>query len=82
MQDACFVQNLCMEWNVPCVMFSEDCPARAKREKVSLETAARNFRLETFSKILQEQNADFIATAHHKNDEAETVLYRLARGTS
>ena len=80
--DAVFVQALCKKWNVPLFAFSEDCPKRAKRERISLETAARDFRLESFSSLVKENKVDFIATAHHLSDEAETVLFRLARGTS
>lgn len=80
--DMQFVKTLCEQWNVPLYVFQEDCPARAKREKVSLETAAREFRRECFAKLINEGKADRIATAHHLQDEAETVLFRLARGTS
>ncbi len=80
--DMRFVEALCKEWGVELYLFQEDCPARAKRDKESLETAARNFRYESFQKLIEEGKADFIATAHHQNDEAETVLFRLARGTS
>ncbi|MBE7077871.1 MAG: tRNA lysidine(34) synthetase TilS [Clostridiales bacterium] len=80
--DARFVEELCKEWDIPLYTFSADCPTRAEREKVSLETAARNFRKEIFKGLIEEKTADYIATAHHKNDEAETVLFRLARGTS
>ena len=55
---------------------------RAKRDKESLETAARNFRYESFRQLIEQGKADYIATAHHQNDEAETALFRLARGTS
>ena len=80
--DMQFVKSLCEEWGVELYVFQEDCPARAKKEKESLETAARNFRYQSFRALIREGKADFIATAHHKNDEAETVLFRLARGTS
>ncbi|MBO5240382.1 MAG: tRNA lysidine(34) synthetase TilS [Clostridia bacterium] len=80
--DQAFVCALCKKWNVPLLLFSEDCPKKAKREKTSLETAARNFRLESFSSLVKENKVDFIATAHHVSDEAETVLFRLARGTA
>lgn len=80
--DKAFVRELCEKWGVPLFVFSEDCPKRAKREKTSLETAARNFRLESFASLIQANKIDFIATAHHALDEAETVLFRLARGTS
>ncbi len=79
--DMRFVEELCKEWEIPLVIEREDCPARAKREKVSLETAARNFRYEKFAALLAAGQADYIATAHHKGDMAETVLFRLARGS-
>ena len=82
LSDQAFVQALCKKWDVPLFVFFEDCPKRAKREKMSLETAAREFRLESFSSLVKENKVDFIATAHHALDEAETVLFRLARGTS
>lgn len=82
LSDARFVEELCCKWQIPLYTFSEDCPMRAEREKVSLETAARNFRREVFTRLIEEKKADYIATAHHKNDLAETVLFRLARGTS
>ena len=82
LRDARFVKELCERWGVPLFAFSENCPLRAERDKQSLETAAREFRKECFQRLLTEEKADFIATAHHKNDEAETVLFRLLRGTS
>lgn len=79
--DAEFVKKLCDEWNIPLYTFAEDCPARAKREKESLETSARNFRYESFALLVTNGKVDYVATAHHLNDEAETTLFRLARGT-
>lgn len=80
--DMRFVESLCLAWEIPLYIFKEDCPARAIEEKCSLETAARHFRYESFAKLIEEDKVDYIATAHHKNDDAETVLFRLARGTS
>ncbi len=82
LEDMRFVQDLCNRYGVPLTIFEEDCIARAKQEKCSLETSARHFRYECFTKLIDGDKADYIATAHHKNDEAETVLFRLARGTS
>ncbi len=81
-EDMRFTQSLCREWGIPLRTFEGDCPARAKAEKVSLETAARNFRYECFSSLLKEGSADYIALAHHRDDEAETALFRIARGAS
>ncbi len=80
--DMRFVEALCKEWNIPLTVFSEDCPARAKKERISLETAARRFRYERFASLVEGDEADLIALAHHFNDEAETVLFRLLRGSS
>ena len=79
--DARFVADFCQSLGVELYSFSEDCPTKAKKEKVSLETAARDFRRGVFQRLIDENKADYIATAHHLGDEAETVLFRLARGT-
>ncbi len=80
--DMQFVQALCKEWGISLKVVREDCPARARMEKTSLETAARNFRYEQFDSLLRSGEADYIATAHHRGDLAETVLFRLCRGSA
>lgn len=80
--DARFVAETCEKWGIPLFSFAEDCPRKAEREKKSLETAAREFRYASFRYLLDRKQADLIALAHHLDDEAETVLFRLARGTS
>ena len=80
--DMRFVQDLCKTWGVPLTVFQADCPALSVAKKCSLETAAREFRKECFALMIKDGKADFIATAHHLLDEAETVLFRLARGSS
>jgi tRNA(Ile)-lysidine synthase len=53
----------------------------AHKNKLSVETAARQLRIQTLMDIAKENNCAWITTAHHKNDNAETVLQRLVRGT-
>jgi len=53
----------------------------ACRNRLSIETAARNLRIESLLDIARTNNCSRIATGHQKNDNAETVLQRLARGT-
>ena len=55
-----------------------------KAEKGSLnnENTARIWRWSCYNSVLEEGKADLIATAHHLNDNAETVLFNLARGTA
>ena len=79
--DMHFVQALCEKWKVKLFIFRADCRALATAEKCSEETAARTFRMQSFAKLIAQNEADYIATAHHEKDEAETVLFRLARGS-
>ena len=53
----------------------------AGRNKLSIETAARKLRIKNLIEIARANNCDFVATAHQKNDNAETILQRLTRGT-
>jgi len=50
-------------------------------EKLSIETAARQLRIKNLIEIAKANNCRTIATAHHQNDNAETLLQRLSRGT-
>ena len=80
--DSLFVQKICKEWGIDLYCYAEDCPQRAKLERTSLETAARNFRNSKYEELIESGKVDVIATAHHANDVAETVLFRIARGSS
>jgi tRNA(Ile)-lysidine synthase len=53
----------------------------ARNNKLSIETAARKLRLESLLDIAKADNCDCVVTAHQKNDNAETILQRLSRGT-
>lgn len=83
LEDLAFVQKLCKEWGIPLRVFRGDVPAMAKNAKIGLEEAGRNFRYACFAAMLQgADKADCVATAHHRDDLVETVLFRLLRGTS
>ena len=82
LRDLNFVKAFCSERSIPLFTFAADIPNRAKASGRGLEEEGRTFRYECFMKILEEGKADLVATAHHKGDVAETVLFRLARGTS
>lgn len=79
--DAAFVRDLCAKWQIPCFVESGDVPSFAKAQGCSLEQAARIKRYAFLQRILKEQKLDFIALAHHADDQAETVLMRILRGT-
>lgn len=81
-RDMRFVQSLCQEWGVELFLSRANCLELAKTQKQSLETVARAVRYRFFETLFSENKTDYIALAHHQNDEAETVLFRLARGSS
>ena len=57
-----------------------DVKRYAARQKLSLETAGRKWRIETLTKIAEQNGCACIATGHHKDDNAETIIQRLLRG--
>ena len=76
-----FVQRLCERWQLPCTVHRADVAGLAAREGLSLEEAGRRARYDWFGAELERQQADAVAVAHHINDQAETILWNLARGS-
>jgi tRNA(Ile)-lysidine synthase len=64
----------------PLVAGRDDVAARARRERQSIEVAARTARHEFFEAARSEAGADFVAVGHTRDDQAETFLLRLLRG--
>jgi len=79
--DQQFVTDLACRHGLPLHVSSADTPAEATRRRLSLEAAARKIRYEYFQGLLTHDLLNKIATAHTLDDQAETVLLRLARGT-
>ena len=80
-QDCEFVRRLCAELAVPLKIYEEDVPALAARMDMTVEEAGRYIRYRAFEEVRREEGADAIAVAHHLNDQAETVLFNMARGS-
>lgn len=78
--DAEFVAQMAADHKLYLHQASEDVPSFAKKWKLSTEAAARRSRYELFKAVLAEGNVDKIATAHTRDDQAETVLMRILRG--
>jgi len=76
-----FCQHLCNDLNLPLTIVRGDVPAAAKRDKLGLEEAAREFRYATFEHLAEEDDYDCVAVGHHADDQVETILFRLFRGT-
>ncbi|WP_024832762.1 tRNA lysidine(34) synthetase TilS [Ruminiclostridium josui] len=81
LRDENFVRSFCSSLGLEVYVKHIDVAKKAKSEKTSLEEAGRNARYETFSIVAEEQGASKIAVAHSRNDQAETILMRICRGT-
>ena len=79
--DQQFVADYCIQNNIPFFTNSFDTKAFAKDYKLSTQVAARKLRYEYFYEILEKENFDYVATAHHLDDSLETFLINLSRGT-
>lgn len=80
--DAAFCERLCAEWGVPFRCVAVDVPALARQTHQSLETAARNARRAALAEAARQWGCRVVALAQHADDQAETVLFRLARGSA
>jgi tRNA(Ile)-lysidine synthase len=79
--DEKFVAKLAAKHGLAFHVESVDVAARAKREKANLEDAARRARYEFFAKLVAQGKVDVVAVAHTADDQAETVLAHILRGT-
>ena len=80
-RDAVFVRELCKAWKIPFSLRKVSVPDFAEKEDLSLETAGRVLRYQCFRDLCEVKGIRKIATAHNQNDQAETVLMRVLRGT-
>lgn len=80
-QDQQFVETLCEQHRIPLEIFRVNLESIAKKRKQSLEEAGRMVRREAFDSVCKKYGGNKIALAHHQNDNAETLLWNLSRGT-
>lgn len=80
--DAGFVQRLALKLGLPCETGVEDVRLRMASESESMETAARNARHEFFARSAKSHRCRTVILAHHAEDQAETVLWNLFRGSN
>ena len=79
--DQKFVENYCKQKNIKCYVKSENVNKKAENEKIGTEEAGRKLRYNFFNEILEKEKANKIATAHTSNDNAETILMNIIRGS-
>ena len=80
-EDEHFVEKLAAQLGLPFISGRDDVVAVSRAKRRNLEDAARRLRYGFFASLVGEGRIDLIAVAHTADDQAETVLARLARGT-
>ena len=81
-KDADFVANIAEKLGVEYHAIEFDTISYAQEKKLSTQMAARELRYNWFDELISEYNYDFVLTAHHTNDNIETVLINLTRGAN
>lgn len=76
-RDQTFVEELCRQHDIPLSVRHFDTEEEARKRGISIEMAARELRYDWF----REKMKGFVAVAHHQDDQAETLLLNLIRGT-
>lgn len=80
-QDAEFVRQFCIERGLTCFSGSADLPEMLRAQGGSLEELARHLRYRYLRQVAAKLGGGWIATGHHRDDQAETVLLNLLRGS-
>ena len=80
LRDSDFVRDFCKKHNIELLQFFVDVP-NSLHTGESIETGARRIRYEIFDKLIFDGKVQKIALAHHADDNAETILMRVFRGT-
>ena len=80
-KDEEFVREYCLENKIEFHSTLFETEKYASENNISIQMAARDLRYDWFEKVRKENNYNSIATAHHKNDVAETMLINLTKGT-
>lgn len=79
--DEAFVHQLAELWGVPFFVHHVDAGKFAEEKNISIQVAARELRYAFFHELIERKQADHILTAHHADDNAETILMNFFRGT-
>jgi len=80
--DGRFVEAVAGRWGIRAILGRGDAPARAAASGRGPQAAARELRYGFLAGVAADLDANFVATGHHRDDRVETVLLRIARGTS
>lgn len=81
-RDESFCAEMCRALGVDFVPVRVDVPTYAAEKNISIELAARKLRYDAFESVMSSIGADRAATAHNADDNAETLIFNIIRGTS
>lgn len=79
-RDENFAKEFCLKYEIPFQNFRFNCIEEAEKSKETLEECGRRLRYESFNNVCSEKSK--IVTAHNANDNAETIIFNITRGTS
>lgn len=79
--DQRFLEVLAKNWNIKILIKSADTKVFAAQNKMSTQMAARKIRYDYFQNLVDQKSVDVVLTAHHLDDQLETFLINLGRGT-
>ena len=79
--DEMFVREMCQKLDVPCFVAVFDTHKYAEENGVSIQMAARKLRYDWFYELAEKEDCRYIALAHNSDDQAETAILNMVRGT-
>ena len=79
--DAEYVKKICQDWDIPYYEYVYDVAKIAEEKKMSLEEAGRSVRYSSYEQARVEHKGTKVALAHHMDDQVETILWNLFRGS-
>ncbi|MEG2688163.1 MAG: tRNA lysidine(34) synthetase TilS, partial [Clostridia bacterium] len=79
--DSRFVKDFCDKNNIELLSFSVDSLKFSADSGMTVEQSARALRYDIFDSLLDDCKCDYVALAHHRDDQVETIVMRILRGT-
>lgn len=80
-EELLYVKSICQEWNIPFESIQVNVYEKSKEKYGSTEAIARELRYDFFQSVMEKNNIPNLALGHHGDDQIETILMRLTRGS-